>query len=288
MIRRDEFDLIPLSAVIEDYFERLEAFHKNGGPRPLRETESPIEEGIDRVIRRELEFDRGHLARQVDAATPHGRFRFDLVLETVEGPKVAIEADGREFHDPRRDEWRDAITLGVGAVDEVWRFPGSAIHNVPRACVYLLAKHFPRTLSARPVRHHAYVGTMDGEVVELDPAGFVITTHLRRRLTISRRTRDLRAGPQRWCRLWKFARLAGAMPLDALIELYGSPASAPLHARLDAWWEPRARACFEAERKRTGILAAEAFDFDLRRQQKGPDWSLEWERERDEYDDAAE
>lgn len=78
------------------------------------------------------------LHKQYDISTKRGGFRLDFVLER-NGRRVAFECDGKEFHDAYRDEWRDAITLGEGHVEVVYRLRGRDIHFHISEILYVVA-----------------------------------------------------------------------------------------------------------------------------------------------------
>lgn len=80
--------------------------------------------------------------------TSAGRFRPDFVLRT--GLRsVGVEADGRDFHNERRDEWRDAMLLGEGRLDTIYRLRGTDIaHRLPD-CLYLMTRLDPELFSER-------------------------------------------------------------------------------------------------------------------------------------------
>lgn len=78
------------------------------------------------------------LHKQYDISTKRGGFRLDFVLER-NGRRVAFECDGKEFHDAYRDEWRDAITLGEGHVEVVYRLRGHDIHFHISEILYVVA-----------------------------------------------------------------------------------------------------------------------------------------------------
>src|SRR5207248_2965195 len=70
--------------------------------------------------------------------TPWANFRVDFALRL--GDRVVVlECDGAEFHDPSRDEWRDAAILGQGLAQTVYRFRGTDIWHCLNDCLWLLA-----------------------------------------------------------------------------------------------------------------------------------------------------
>jgi very-short-patch-repair endonuclease len=68
------------------------------------------------------------VARQVEIRTPIGVFRPDFIIECPDQcRKIAVECDGREFHEGRRDARRDAAIVQTGFVTRVYRLRGKDI-----------------------------------------------------------------------------------------------------------------------------------------------------------------
>lgn len=63
----------------------------------------------------------------------------DFVLTCSRGRRIAIEVDGRDFHDPERDRWRTALVLGANEVDAIYRVPATSIRHDLAAVVAELA-----------------------------------------------------------------------------------------------------------------------------------------------------
>lgn len=73
----------------------------------------------------------GSMEAQVPVQTLCGRFILDFVLSTPDGTRIAVECDGQEFHEFCRDEWRDAMILGEGHVNAIYRIRGAdLVHNI--------------------------------------------------------------------------------------------------------------------------------------------------------------
>jgi len=70
-----------------------------------------------------------------------GKFRVDAFIET-EGKTVAVELDGKNFHDQQSDFQRDKILLGE--IDAIIRVPFSSIWYYPHATFAILKTWFPR------------------------------------------------------------------------------------------------------------------------------------------------
>jgi hypothetical protein len=108
----------------------------------LEDYESPAEEMFGERIRAALA-PRAMLTHQVWVATIAGNFRLDMQLTTPHGRRVAIEVDGRDYHDGKRDFWRSILILGVGAVDTVYRATAVDLHRDLAGVLSSLATHEP-------------------------------------------------------------------------------------------------------------------------------------------------
>ena len=79
------------------------------------------------------------LERQREFITQLGTFRVDFAIKQ-QGLLIGIECDGREFHDSFRDEIRDAVILGEGHLDTMYRFTGPVVYYAaPMALEYIRA-----------------------------------------------------------------------------------------------------------------------------------------------------
>jgi hypothetical protein len=78
------------------------------------------------------------LQKQAEMRTICGVFRLDFLV-SVGNRHIAIECDGKAYHQGDRDEWRDAVLLGDGCADVIFRFTGRDIHCVGDDCVYLMS-----------------------------------------------------------------------------------------------------------------------------------------------------
>lgn len=92
------------------------------------------------------------LDKQVDIDTQHGRFRIDFALSDVD-ERIAVECDGRDFHELFRDEFRDAILLGEGHFDTIYHFRGCDITYHPDDCIWLMSVLNPKLFSERGHLH---------------------------------------------------------------------------------------------------------------------------------------
>jgi hypothetical protein len=110
--------------------------------------DSPIEEIFAR------EFSRWasslvDLQSQVHVQTVCGLFILDFVIISPDGVRIAVECDGKEFHEESRDEWRDAMILGGDHVDEVFRLRGADIHYRIDDLIHLLSIIHPDLFDER-------------------------------------------------------------------------------------------------------------------------------------------
>lgn len=110
-------------------------------------SESPIEHDLEWALQKYLKPDVT-LERQRPVSTRWGRFRSDLAL-IHSGLRVGLECDGVMFHDPYRDEWRDALMLGTRGIDAVVRFAGQDLVYRIDDCVFVIASLYPSAFTER-------------------------------------------------------------------------------------------------------------------------------------------
>lgn len=109
--------------------------------------ESPIEETFAYECSKYLN-DGVSFDSQLEVTTGHGGFRIDFVLSQP-NQRVAVECDGQDFHEPFRDEFRDAILLGEGHFDTIYHFRGCDIFYFPEDCLWIIAREDPPLFSDR-------------------------------------------------------------------------------------------------------------------------------------------
>jgi len=79
------------------------------------------------------------LHKQFEVETICGKFRVDLAA--VQGTRtVGFECDGKDFHNAFRDDWRDAMILGTGAIDLIYRFRGCDLIYHMNDCLYVVSR----------------------------------------------------------------------------------------------------------------------------------------------------
>src|SRR5581483_2866018 len=123
-----------------------------------RVPQTPIEDLLSEAMGR-----RGVRARpQVKV----GPYRVDFLIEQ-DGRRIAVEADGRDYHLPDRDRQRDE-QLGRLGIDAVLRFTGSEIWRDADACAERVASF----LAAHPSRPRGVPIDKD-----LDPSQAAAVSH---------------------------------------------------------------------------------------------------------------
>lgn len=156
---------------------------------------------------------------QVRAKTICGNFYLDFVVTAPSGFRVAYECDGKEFHDRKRDMWRDSLILGAGAVDAICRIRGGDINYRINDVLFLLSRwdlcvftergrRNLRTLASdRAIWCHENSQCSTDAVVRIGQYY----------LNISRRNRN---GDEYWRNLFEFAKSMGGGKLDAVMKKY--------------------------------------------------------------------
>lgn len=104
-------------------------------------------------------------------------YRLDFAL--LRGPHfIAVECDGRPFHDPVRDEQRDYHVLSLSQVQRIYRFRGQDLWGRMHGCLEVLRRSEPWMFEPRAgAVLESGVANVDrpGEVLhvvrQLEPAG---------------------------------------------------------------------------------------------------------------------
>lgn len=105
--------------------------------------ESPLEEFLIEQLEKYLS-GKVDLIPQYEVQTNVGKFRLDFLIE-INGKKIGIECDGKEFHNEWRDEWRDALILGNNQVDTIYRFRGKDLVCFVNDCIHVIY-HYDRQI----------------------------------------------------------------------------------------------------------------------------------------------
>lgn len=100
-------------------------------------TESVIEEVLSGALLSSVRTDALVLS-QYEVPTTIGKFRLDFAI-SFESKIIAVECDGRAYHDRFRDEVRDAAILSQSAVETVYRFGGREILDHHTLCIAMIA-----------------------------------------------------------------------------------------------------------------------------------------------------
>lgn len=141
-----ETKLVPLIEAIAESVDSIAGSRDGSDYKPPYD--SPIEDlfawHCQKHLSTNVRFDS-----QVNVQTQHGLLRIDFVLDG----RVAVECDGRDFHEDLRDEIRDAVLLGEGHFKTVYHFRGCDITYHPDDCIWLMSKLNPELFSERGRLH---------------------------------------------------------------------------------------------------------------------------------------
>lgn len=89
-------------------------------PSAMEDYESPAEECLGERLRQAISPGINFQA-QVWVETSVGRFRLDLLLVDTSGRRIAIEVDGKDFHNAAHDHWRTVFILAENHADIIYR-----------------------------------------------------------------------------------------------------------------------------------------------------------------------
>ena len=165
---------------------------------------------------------------QVHVSTICGLFILDFLITTQTGLRIAIECDGKEFHNESRDEWRDAMILGGNHVDAVYRLRGSDIHYSLEDLMCLLCRLEPTIFDERSVRKLKSLASEETLETPIDAEHDIYSVrfpheHEMGFMRIEVRRKDVQMGIRKF---WKTAHAFGldniGMSLDTLIHKYRS------------------------------------------------------------------
>ncbi|MEW6619874.1 MAG: hypothetical protein AB1422_11160 [bacterium] len=191
--------------------------------------ESPIEDKFAYNLVKYLADDITFEA-QVEINTICGRFRLDFVASTANGKKVAFECDGKDFHEESRDEWRDAMILGGGEMDTIYRFRGSDITYHLEDLLYFVSRCDPELFSHRGFINLERLSSNESHNMRInaDSDHFHITYVNREKnmitiAAIERRHKNIPEGSRQfWQAAYRFASQSGGGSLDSVISAYRS------------------------------------------------------------------
>jgi len=146
--------LSPLDVFTDEFFQQLldgtaERYGFHRIENPDTPTESPIEDELEHMICK-CTPDGSRVTRQFRVPTYRGTFRIDFGVQ-MGNRIVGFEADGRKYHDWRRDIFRDAVILGDSNVEAIYRIEGPDIYYRLETALYILGRCRPNLFSARGV-----------------------------------------------------------------------------------------------------------------------------------------
>lgn len=107
--------------------------------------ESPIESKFWHMLEKTA-FDKFD---KLDVQVQCGRYRIDVLI-VLNGYRLGIELDGKEFHEDEADAIRDAWLFDHNYLDEIIRIPGYAIHWYPHGTMRVLMEWHPALATPTP------------------------------------------------------------------------------------------------------------------------------------------
>lgn len=212
--------------VDENPFKDLEITASHGGKWPF---ESPIEEALFFGIYQHLAHEFVTVETQRTFRTAVGNFRVDILLTLDGSYRIAIECDGRYFHNELSDQFRDSALLIEESVNEVIRFRGRDIVFHPKDCAAILAELIPLAFSERGravCRSVCSEKTRDAlEAVAPTRRTVVVCfnspddRHLRDTVFVSRNTNDIK-NSFAWRERYEFAKQHAGLPVAQIAKLW--------------------------------------------------------------------
>jgi hypothetical protein len=114
-----------------------------GMPFDWQKCDSPIEDDVFHELYK-FAGDQVALRRQHEVKTEAGNFRLDFLLtHRTTGRPIAIECDGKDFHDATKDRSRDRAILRTGKVAALYRVKGKDCYYCGLDVLQLLAQLEP-------------------------------------------------------------------------------------------------------------------------------------------------
>lgn len=229
---------VHISVALVEFLQAL-ATGKGADPPALSEYnyDSPIEFLFAQHLKKYLH-PAAKLLRQVEVTTICGTFRLDFVLE-ISKQRIALECDGEEYHDARRDEFRDAMILGAGAVDSIYRLRGRDIYYSPGECLFIISRWNPELFSEAGIVSIERGSKFDLDSFVLETDGLrVIAPYLDEStetlwdIDVERRLlRDPPGIRSFWRSIYNYAIEKGGGDLDELMEGFSAYLRAPSRRR---------------------------------------------------------
>ncbi|GIV58171.1 MAG: hypothetical protein KatS3mg042_1084 [Rhodothermaceae bacterium] len=145
-----------------------------GGPVYAPPYEAPLEDELAwhlvKYLRRSV-----RLHSQVRVPTPCGVFWVDFVLEH-NGRYVAIECGALDEEvDERQQRYRDALIMGTGAFEALYRFRGQDLFHHMEDLIYLLSRAHPALFTERAHINLERLASPEARAVERPGRGTEIT-----------------------------------------------------------------------------------------------------------------
>lgn len=187
--------------------------------------DSPIE---DRFARSYMKYagDAVVMSPQFQVKTICGIFILDFLLTAPGGYRVGIECDGKKFHEPSRDEWRDAMILGGNHLDAMYRIRGSDITYHLDDVLYLLSALEPCLFASRAMTSLKVLASAEIQKINLrkDIDSYQVAydgQDLKGAIHIEARRQHVPYGQRRfWQTAYRHATGLGGGELDAVIADY--------------------------------------------------------------------
>lgn len=162
--------------------------------------------------------------KQVEIRSKHGIFRLDFLIQK-DSKRIAIECDGKDFHDTLKDEIRDSILLGENHCDIVYHFRGSDLVYYPLDCIWLITVLDEYLFNERGLiqlqRLRSYKGMIDKDSIEknedfclsINPPNFIWIFRISTELPMKNPSLNYH-----WVHLYKFCCNYPSLSLDELFE----------------------------------------------------------------------
>jgi hypothetical protein len=116
------------------------------------------------------------LFSQHEVETICGKYRIDFVLKNNSTDFIAIECDGKKYHDKYRDEWRDAMILGSTSIAAIYRIKGSDIFYYINDVIFIFSKINPEFFSKRGLLNLSVISSKQAKklIVNKDDTMFLL------------------------------------------------------------------------------------------------------------------
>ncbi|HEX7655339.1 MAG TPA: hypothetical protein VF607_17645, partial [Verrucomicrobiae bacterium] len=109
--------------------------------------DSPLEAQLAYFLPKYIE-DDARFYKQYQVETPRATYKLDFLVDSSKG-KFGFECDGKDYHDFRRDMFRDALILGASDIVSIHRITGADVHNRLDDALFAISKVEPEAFSER-------------------------------------------------------------------------------------------------------------------------------------------